>query len=274
MQGVYRHKPMSEIIAPEPGAETAAAPTAKAAAEAPDLPEKYRGKTVEEVAEMHSNSERRLGQIQNEVGQLRGLVQDLAQVQRSSQPTSEAPVSVDVSGDEMIANPGDAIRKVVQPLLDAAKPREPETPTVDVIYQMEQNALANDFDDPMAIANTQGFQDFVNRTGGRQADYQRACDPTLGVEQVRAARRLLEDYQDFSAVQTPTPAQQVTKNVEAAKAVATESSGPAGRLTTGEVLHESDVIALINSNPEKYRSPSFQQTLHAAIREGRYIKNG
>ncbi len=272
--GVYRHKPMSQIIAPEPGAASQPAPTAQAAAEAKALPEKYRGKSVEEIAEMHSNSEKRLGQIQNEVGQLRGLVSDLAQVQREPAPVSPEPVSVDVSGDELVQNPADSIRKIVQPLIEAAKPQAPVQPTVDPLYTMEQNALTSDFGDPTTIANSEEFKTFVDRTPGRQADFQRACNPELGVEQVRAARRLLEDFQDFSTVATPTPTQQTRTAVDQAKAVATESAGPAGRITTGEVLHEADVIALINSNPDKYRSPSFQAELHAAIREGRYVKNG
>lgn len=275
MQGVYRHKPMSQIIAPEPGAGKASALTAEnAAAEAQALPEKYRGKTAQEIAEMHMNSEKRLGQIQNEVGQLRGLVSDLAQVQRSPAPVSPDPVSVDVSGDDLIANPADSIRKVVQPLIESVKTQEPQTPKVDPLYAMEQNALVSDFGDPTEIANSEEFQTFVNRTSGRQADFQKACNAELGVEQVRAARRLLEDFQDFKASTAPTSAQQVTSNVDKAKQVATESSGPSGRVSTGEVLHESDVIALINSNPDKYRSPSFQAELHKAIREGRYIKNG
>lgn len=276
---VYRSKPMSQIIAPSAGG-TSAAPTAEqlAAAEVERqqaLPEKYQGKSAKEIAEMHMNSEKRLGQIQNEVGQLRGLVSDLAQVQRSPNPVTPAPVSVDVSGDELIANPGDAIRKVVTPLVEAATQPTPQAdPTANVEYTMEQNALVSDFGDPQVIANSEEFQQFVQRTGGRQADFQRACDATLGIEQVRAARRLLEDFTDFKASLPTSEAQTIANSVEAAKKVATEGAGPSGPVAVADPIYEADVIAMINRDPAKYRSPSFQAQLHAAIREGRYIKNG
>jgi hypothetical protein len=37
-------------------------------------------------------------------------------------------------------------------------------------------------------------------------------------------------------------------------------------------VYESDVLKLIQSDPEKYRSPTFQRELAKAIRENRYVK--
>jgi hypothetical protein len=280
--GVFQRKPMSQIIAPSEGEQAVPAPTPENGAaenqnQDPALPEKYQGKSAAEVAEMHMNSEKRLGQLQNEVGQLRGLVQDLAQVQRQAQPTTPDPVPVDVSGDDLIQNPSEAIRKVVQPLLQQqAQADEPSASDVadSALLAMEQNALVNDFGDVATIAQSQEFQDFCARTSSRQADFQRACDSSLGVGQVQAARRLLEDYTDFRASLPSTEAQKTQSVVEQAKKVATEGAGPAGAVATTDPIYEADVVAMINSNPEKYRSPSFQKQLHAAIREGRYIKNG
>ncbi len=280
----YQRKPMSQIIAPSAGEQAAAAQTAKeeltaqVAAAEEALPEKYRGKTVMEVVEMHQHSEKRLGQIQNEVGQLRGLVSDLASVQRQAPAPTPEPVPVDVTGDDLIRNPAETIRKVVQPLVqqntqDAGRP-DPADVADNALLAMETNALVNDFGDVQAIAASEEFQNFCNRTPSRQSDFQRACDPSLGIEQVRAARRLLEDYRDFSSSLPSTEAERSQTAVDQARRVATEGAGPAGAVSVADPIYEADVVALINSNPSKYRSPSFQAELHKAIREGRYIKSG
>jgi len=273
---VFRRKPMSQIIAPSADEARERAETEARAEAAPEqnLPDKYSGKTTLEIAEMHMNSEKRLGQIQNEVGQLRGLVSDLASVQRASTPATPEPAPVDVSGDQLINDPVGTIRKVVQPMVDSQTQGTAQDSTDIALYRMEQNSLISDFGDPMEIAQKQEFQEFVNRTPSRVAEFEKACDPGLGIGQVRAARRLLEDFTDFEASLPTSEATQNRTNVAKAKAVATEGAGPAGAVATADPIYEADVVALINSNPEKYRSPSFQKELHAAIREGRFIKNG
>lgn len=277
MSGVYRHKPMSSIIAPSTG-HTADGPsvTPPEGTTPPEnqLPEKYQGKSPEQIAEMHMNSEKRLGQLQNEVGQLRGLVQDLAQVQRPSAPATQEPVEVTVSGDELIANPAEAIRKVVQPLVQSQKDSDAGDATDKALYAAEQNALLSDFGDPQTIAGSQEFQQFVERTPSRQAEFQKACDPSAGIEQIRAARRLLEDFTDFSASLPASEAEKTQTAVQQAAAVANEGAGPAGAIQTKALVYEADVVAMINSEPEKYRSPSYQKELHEAIRDGRFVKMG
>jgi hypothetical protein len=83
---------------------------------------------------------------------------------------------------------------------------------------------------------------------------------------------LLEDYQDFTANIPSAPEETSPTPIEEAKAAATESGGGSAPVVTEEKIYEADVIELINSNPAKYRSPSFQKQLVTAIQEGRYVK--
>ncbi|KKL24894.1 hypothetical protein LCGC14_2410780, partial [marine sediment metagenome] len=114
------------------------------------------------------------------------------------------------------------------------------------------------------------------RTPSRQADYQAASAVNTGVTQVRAARRLLEDFTDFQSQASsesldPAQASQPTPT-ELAKKAATEGSGPSGAVSTQPLIYETDVIELIKTNRAKYQSPSYQTELLAAIKEGRYVK--
>lgn len=261
---------MSKILAPAPDAN-AAAEQARVASTAPiaqPIPDKYIGKTVEDVIEMHRNAESALGRVNNEVGTLRGLVTDLSQLKR----TAEAPVPVvepmTVSGDDLLADPVAAVRSIVKPELDRLENERRNDVQVSEAERGSQ-ALIRDFGDVGAIVSTEAFQTFASRTAGRQADYQTAASGS-GLDQVRAARRLLEDFADFNSSTHPT---KEPSNVDRARAVSTEGGHTGAPISTKPQIFEADVIALIQSDPTRYRSPSYQTELLSAIREGRFVKN-
>lgn len=264
----YQHRPLSKILAPtadesKPQAQT---PVNDGAASDDDIPEKYRGKSAKDIIEMHKNSEKRLGQLQNEVGQLRGLVQDLSQIQRVATPTTEEP-ELDLSGDQLYSDPVGNIRKVVQQELKPLREQQTQR-TQQTEMEQETTRLVADFPDMEQIAISPEFQDFVNRTSGRQRDRDIAVRGD-SVEAVHAARRLLEDFKDFTETTKSEPREQpVTTN----PVIVANERGHARAHVPAELVYESDVIAMINREPEKYRSPSFQQHLATAIREGRYVK--
>jgi len=270
---------MSEILAPTPDApaKTANAEPAPVAPEPapvgdpPATPSKYDGKTVEQVIEMHQNAETRLGQIQNEVGTLRGVVTDLTQLQRT--PVAPQPVeqeTIDVSGDDLIQRPVETIRKVVaqdnaaQKVIDDADAEERS-------LLAANSALVTDFGDINAIVETEEFQSFATRTPSRQADFVEAAKGE-GLGQVRAARRLLEDFNDFQDALKPViPETPQPTPVEQARAVSTEGAGPSGSISVKETIYGADLLTMIKDEPEKYRSQTFQTELASAIKEGRYV---
>ena len=55
--------------------------------EEPTVPEKYQGKSLEQVVQMHQEAEKLLGRQSSEVGELRKVVDDYI----SSQPQQPAP---------------------------------------------------------------------------------------------------------------------------------------------------------------------------------------
>lgn len=265
----YQHRPLSKILAPAAGQSEPQAQTGgqQPAASDDDLPEKYRGKSAKEIIAMHQNSEKRLGQLQNEVGQLRGLVSDLSQIQRAAQPTTDELEDLDVSGDQLFSDPVGSIKKVVQRELKPLQEQQTKR-AQDSEVERETNRLVADFPDMEQIALSEEFQKFVTRTPGRMRDRDIAA-ANEGLPSVNAARRLLEDFQDFQSSMKPD-LPEPTPSIS--PVLVANERGHARARVPGEVIYESDVIAMINSEPEKYRSPTFQRTLAAAIREGRYVK--
>ena len=270
----YQHRPMSKVLAPtaDQEAEGKSEETPPASEEEVEnaLPEKYRGKTAEEIAEMHSNAEKELGRIRNELGTMRGLVSDLSSLQRQApEPqTVQEPEEVDLTGDEVLSRPAESIRKVVQRELEPMR-QASEREKAEAALRMETQRLEADFSDLQDTVTSEEFVQFANRTSSRQRDLEIAANGE-GLAQVHAARRLLEDFQDFKAATTP-PKEETP--VEKAKKVATERRTTGAPISGKPQIFESEVIDLINSDPDKYRSPSFQRELNEAIAEGRFVKN-
>lgn len=277
VQTAYQHKPLSTILAPaadpapEPKSEPTPGEVVKDKVE-DTLPEKYRGKTVAEVADMHMNAESELGRVRNEVGTYRGLVSDLSSLQRTApepKPIEQEPL--DVSGDDLITHPVETVRKIVQQNFDELASQRTKD-AEDSLFKTEGAALIQAYPTLSETIATPEFQEFVQRTPSRQADYQAASATNTGVTQVRAARRLLEDFTDFQAQAPSEPLKTEPTAIELAKKVATGGSGPSGPISSKPLIHEADVIELIKTNRLKYQSPSYQTELLDAIKEGRYVK--
>lgn len=81
------------------------------------LPEKYRGKTAAEIAEMHRNLESELGRARNEIGQVRRLADELLGINRAQAVRTEAanqPQRKPLTPDDLLSNPEQAVTAVVK----------------------------------------------------------------------------------------------------------------------------------------------------------------
>lgn len=275
-------RPMSEILVAQPEpvnkdakVSPAAPPTDTAPSEPTTLPEKYTGKTVAEVADMHTNAEKELGRVRNELGVQRGLVQSLSQINREPPPApAVAPQDeVTITGDQLISDPVGSVQAIIQPALEAERKRN-DSAAADTILGTEAKALETDFGDYSQTVASEAFQKFATRTPSRQRDFTVAATGS-GLDQVRAARRLLEDFTDFQLQLNPPTTDEVPANdlVAAARAVSTEAGQSTASISAKPQIFESEVVALINSDPLRYRSPSYQTELALAIKEGRFVKN-
>ena len=88
-------------------------------AEEDDIPDKYRGKDIKDIVQMHQEAEKLLGRQSSEVGELRKIVDDFvkSQIQSASSPQQETDEEIDFFSD-----PEKAIAKAIEkhPSLKAA----------------------------------------------------------------------------------------------------------------------------------------------------------
>lgn len=255
--------------------ETAGSPEAAEESHEPEieLPEKLKGKSFEEVVQMYTNLESEYGRQANEVGTYRDLVQTLSAAKRAQDlaEATETDSQPEVSTDDFFEDPNAAIRKIIENELKPLKQTQER-----VTHSSELERLRSDFPDMEAIGADPNFIAFVERNPYRVADAQR----WIQTQDVDAARRLLTDWQDYSpsAQQTteapeqkrpPETSKPPRGNVNQARKDSTESGGNAD--STGKALmYQTDVIKLMQTDPDKYESPEFQQELRDAIKEGRF----
>lgn len=95
------------------------------------LPEKYRGKSIEEIAKIAEDIEKEKSRLGNELGQTRKQYADLLERQVKEPPKKEEPPK-QITADEVLTNPGDAIEQVIK-----------QSPTVRKALETSRRAAAN-----------------------------------------------------------------------------------------------------------------------------------
>lgn len=251
----------------KPDVTTAPAPAATTAA--PTVPEKYRGKSVEEIIQMHQNAESALGRMANDLGTQRKLTDRLLDVKRN---------------DDLQRNGGHKL-----PQVTSAELLEKPTETLErfTSAQGEQlvSGLKQDIDSLRGEIHKQNFV-------AKHPDYQDLANDQEFVRWVQLspyrARAAVEAYKgdwvaadelmsEFKAARpktatTNTPPTKPVTNMDAARAAALESSttsGDTGGKKAGKILRRADLIRLRVEKPDVYYSDDMQREIMLAYAEDR-----
>ena len=230
-----------------------------------ELPEKYQGKSLKELAEMHQNAERLLGRQSSEVGDLRKIVDDFIQTQHASQSTT---TNKDDEVDEIdfLDDPKAAINAAIEnhPAVKKAK----ET-SLTVEQQRASNALQKRHPDMEDIFADQDFIKWVGDSPYRVRTLRQAND-NFDVEAADEIFSTWKELKQHSAqtTQTQDTQQQIIKD-DQQRAVSNAKTGA----TTGgggevkKIYRRSDIRKLMIEDRPRYEA--LQDELSAAYREGR-----
>ena len=219
------------------------------------LPDKYKGKSVEDIVKMHQEAEKLIGKQAQEVGEVRRLADDLIKqnLQNNQKPIVEEP-EVDFFED-----PQKAIRKTVEqhPDVLAAKQATQEFKRMTI-----QQKLAATHPDFQQVVQDAGFAEWVKASPVRLGLYAKAD----GEYDFDSANELLSTYKQLKQVQTKqVAAVDNTARQQSLKAASVDVGG------TGEsskkVYRRTDLIRLKMSDPDRY--DALQPEIMAAYAEGR-----
>jgi len=221
----------------------------------PTIPEKYQGKSVDDIIRMHQEAEKLIGKQAQEVGEVRRLADDLIKqnLQTNHKPIVEEP-EVDFFED-----PQKAIRRTVDQHPDVLAAKQA---TQDFKRMNIQQKLAATHPDFQQVVQDAGFTEWVKASPVRLGLYAKAD----GEYDFDSANELLSTYKQLKQVQTKqVAAVDNTVRQQSLKAASVDVGG------TGEsskkIYRRADLIQLRMRDPERYEA--LQPEIMAAYAEGR-----
>lgn len=223
-----------------------------------NIPEKYQGKSLEEVVQMHQEAEKLMGKQSSEVGELRKVVDDYIQAQLSHQ---QAPVQQQEEDDiDFFTDPKSAVSKAIE---NHPKIREAEQYTQHYKKQSALAQLQSKHPDMQSILQDNKFAEWIKGSKVRtqlfvQADQQYDYD---------AADELFSLWKERAQVAQQTANVEKQARKQQVKSASTGNARGTGEGTRKKVYRRADIIKLMKTDPERYQSLSNE--IFQAYAEGR-----
>ena len=221
----------------------------------PELPEKYREKSLDEIVKMHQEAEKLIGKQAQEVGEVRKLADELIKQNLGSrQQTRQEEPEVD-----FFENPQKAVQRTVDNHPDILAARQV---TQEMRRAQIQQRLAQEHPDFGDIAKDQDFANWVKSSPIRIKIFEQA-DSGYDFD---SANELLSTYKQLRPVkqkQTSDDGEVTRKQNLKAVGVDVGGSGESSK----KVYRRADLIRLKMQDPNRYDALSDE--IMAAYQEGR-----
>lgn len=249
---------------PDAGQQTPAEP---AASVTPDLPEKYRGKSLEEIIKMHQEAEKLIGRQAQEVGEVRKLADDLIKQQLDTKKNDVQPgTSQEIDWFE---DPAKAVNQAVEnnPVLKQLQEQQEQQAKAVALQTIEKQ-----HPDFMSVAQSEDFAQWIQGSKVRMQLFAQANN-----YDVDAALELLGNYKSIKGVQAQQTQTAQKATEEAMKKTEVEArsktlkaagvqQGGSGEVTK-PIYRRTDLIRLKMTDPERYNG--MQEDIMQAYAEGR-----
>ena len=222
-----------------------------------ELPEKYRGKSLEEVAKMHQEVEKRLSIQGQEIGEVRKLADELIrQNLESKQSAKKIEPEVDFFED-----PQAAIQKAVDnhPDVQSSKLAFANMQKMQIKQQ-----LASTHPDYEELAKDPNFTDWVKSSPVR-IRLMVAADQGYDFD---SANELLSTYKQIRGARAKQGEVLQENNRQLSLRAAGVDVGGSGE-SSKKTYRRIDLQNLLNTNPDRYTA--MQDEIMSAYREGRVI---
>jgi predicted RNA-binding protein YlqC (UPF0109 family) len=219
-----------------------------------DIPEKFKGKSTKDLIAMYQESEKLIGRQGNEVGELRKVVDEFIKSQSVKKEQAE-----EVDELDFYENPKDAVQRQIDkhPAIQQAQEAAKSLKKADTLTRLEAK-----YGDVMEIVGDQNFQEWVKASKVRTQLFVTA-ETQFDFD---AADELLDNWKARQATAQVAKDKMEAEKVKALKAADVGSKGNTEGASK-KIYRRSDIIELMQKNPEKYRM--MQDQILQAYAEGR-----
>ena len=222
-----------------------------------EIPDKYKGKSTAEIVRMHQEAEKLLGRQSSEVGELRSVVDNYIQTQLDTNTPATQEPEEDI---DFFSDPDKAVERAIKnhPSIKAA-----EAQTQQYKQQTAQSHLQQRHPDMQEILQDGKFVEWIKGSKIRTQLFAQA-DTQYDYE---AADELFTTWKERQQVVGQTVANEKASRKTAVKNASAGNAKGSGEAATRKVYRRSDIIKLMQTDPDRYLSLSDE--IMQAYQEGR-----
>ena len=209
-----------------------------------DVPEKYRGKSVKEVAQMHQELEKLLGKQSSEVGELRRAFDTVLKAQLEKQ----APKQEEEDEVDFFTDPEKATARAIE---RHPKVREAEQVATQYRQQTAVSKLQQQHPDMKEILSDNRFREWVSASKIRTQLFHQA-DQLYDTD---AASELFSLWKERQQVVNQTAQAEKAVRKTAVKSASTGNARGSGEVSK-KVYRRTDIINLMANDPDRYEQLS------------------
>ena len=226
------------------------------------IPEKYAGKTTEDLIEMHQNFEKMQATQNTELGEQRALIQTLQDAKQAAEAISPLEEAVDFEQD-FYSDPADAVNKAIEnhpELIEARKERTIQA------QKQQVSVLEKAYPDWQEKVATKEFQNWVGESTIRTEMFKKADSdyrPDYAIE-------LFDMFDKVNMIDKTKEVQAAEgiKRDKALKATSSETRSTSDSSLGGKKIYRrADLINLQVTDPNRYAS--LADEIQSAYAEGR-----
>ena len=212
--------------------------------EEPSLPDKYQGKSLEEVVQMHQEAEKLLGRQSSEVGELRKVVDDYISTQ--TQPLAPQQQHVEPEDDiDYFTDPQAAVNRAIE---NHPRIREAQQYTAEYKKQSSLASLQSKHPDMQSILSDTGFAEWIKASKIRTQLFVQA-DQQYDAE---AADELFTLWKERKTVAQQTANVEKQARKQSLKAANTGNARGSAEGSRKKVYRRADIIKLMQTDPKRY----------------------
>ena len=208
----------------------------------PDIPDKYKGKSAEELVQMHQEAEKLLGRQSSEVGELRKVVDTYIQTQLT-QDTQQAPQEVEEV--DWFTDPDKAVDRAIQ---NHPKIKEAEAVTQQYRASTALSELQRKHPDMQQILQDANFAEWIKASNVRTKLFV-AADQQYDSE---AADELFSLWKERQSIVQQTAAVEEQSRKQAVKAASTGNASGSTESAPKKIYRRADIINLMRNDPDRY----------------------
>jgi hypothetical protein len=224
-------------------------------------PEKYAGKSLEDVIKMHQNVEQAFGKQGQEVGSQRKLIDQLLEQSHTNQTTKPVEDAGSFE-DSFYDDPAKAVNSAIDNHPEIVKARETNVKGAQSANQTQLETVHPDF---MEVVADTKFQEWVGKSKIRTELF-RIADANYDFD---AANELLDTWKQISMIGKTREVKEVQKErrAKAMRQTSSETRSSGDSVGGKKIYRRSELIALQQSDPTRYADLSDEIML--AYQEGR-----